>query len=222
MEYSRNNPSPRYKTLLEQYAILHANGEKNLDLPPEQTFPGQSLVPQVVRIKRLIDLTDAETILDYGSGKGFQYNPMRLEVSGSGAFASILDYWDVEEVRCYDPCYPPFQQLPEERFDGVVCTDVLEHCPEEDIPWILEELFGFARKFLFANVACYPAKKRLPTGENAHCTVRPKQWWGALLTAIAAKHSTVLWDIWVTSIAHEPGGTRTIEERLTNISSPNI
>jgi hypothetical protein len=54
---------------------------------------------------------------------------------------------------------------------------VLEHCPEEDIGWILDELFAFARKFVFANIACFPARKLLPSGGNAHCTVKPAKWW---------------------------------------------
>lgn len=55
----------------------------------------------------------------------------------------------------------------------MICTDVLEHCPEEDIPWIVDELFAFARKFVYANIACFPARKQLPSGGNAHCTVKP-------------------------------------------------
>ena len=45
------------------------------------------------------------------------------------------------------------------------------------MPWILGELFGFARKFVYANVACFPARKCLPSGGNAHCTIRPVKWW---------------------------------------------
>ena len=42
---------------------------------------------------------------------------------------------------------------PTGQFDGVISTDVLEHCPEPDLPWILDEMFGAARKFIFANIA---------------------------------------------------------------------
>jgi hypothetical protein len=67
----------------------------------------------------------------------------------------------------------------------VICTDVLEHCPEEDIPWILDELFAYARKFVYANVACFPARKRLPSGGNAHCTIKPVKWWEAEIVRAA-------------------------------------
>jgi hypothetical protein len=30
---------------------------------------------------------------------------------------------------------------------------------------------------VYANVACFPARKRLPSGGNAHCTIKPVRWW---------------------------------------------
>jgi hypothetical protein len=157
---------------------MHENGETRLGIAPEQTFAGQSLPRQAPHIKRLIQQTAAQSILDYGSGKGHQYSLRRiLDVHTGIDHPDIKSYWGVNEIRCFDPGYPPFSELPSGVFDGVVCTDVLEHCPEEDIGWILEELFAFARKFVFANIACFPARKLLPSGGNAHCTVKPVKWW---------------------------------------------
>jgi hypothetical protein len=195
MEFSRENPSPRYRELMRLYRQLHAEGEKFLGLGPAATYPGISLMPHLETIKQLIDETGAKTILDYGSGKGMQYEPQRIVLPGRGEWDSVLDFWDVDEVRCYDPCYEPYSRLPHERFDGVVCTDVLEHCPEEDLRWIADEMFSFAARFVYAGVACYPARSRLPTGENAHCTVRPSAWWRRMFEEVAAGHPAVKWKI---------------------------
>ena len=70
--YSRASPSPRYRRLIEQYRLMHTQGEIHLGIPPERTFPGQSLPPQAPNIKRLIKATGARTLLDYGCGKGQQ------------------------------------------------------------------------------------------------------------------------------------------------------
>ena len=59
------------------------------------------------------------------------------------------------------------------------------------MPWIVGELFAFARKFLFATVALYPAGKTLPNGRNAHITLRPKEWWQSCVAAVAANHPDV-------------------------------
>lgn len=183
MNYSRAHPSPRYRELLALYGRMHLEGETTLGLPPEQTFPGSSLAPHIARIKAWIERTGSRTILDYGAGKGLQYRPQRVVVDGRHVADGIAEYWDVDEVRCFDPGYAPFSALPQDKFDGVICTDVLEHCPEEDLQWILDEIFGYARKFVYLNVACFPARKTLPNGENAHITVRSPQWWRQLVAA---------------------------------------
>jgi len=176
--FSRATPSPRYRRLLEQYRLMRLHGETHLGIPPEMTFPGASLPKEAARIKKLIKLTGARTLLDYGAGKGQQYLPLRIaDEEERIEYPDIRSYWGVDQIRCYDPGYPPFTTLPTGKFDGVICTDVLEHCPEEDIPWILGELFGYADRFVYANVACFPARKRLPSGGNAHCTIKPAKWW---------------------------------------------
>jgi hypothetical protein len=189
--YSRLQPSPRYRELIELYARMHRDGEARLGIPAENTFAGTSLAPHVGRIKGWIERTGAKTLLDYGAGKGVQYRPHKILVRGEHVADGLAEYWDVDEVRCYDPGYAPHSALPEGKFDGVISTDVLEHCPEEDLPWILEEIFAYARCFVYLNVACYPARKTLPNGENAHITIRPAEWWRERVTAYA----TTQWEL---------------------------
>lgn len=190
--YTRAAPSPRYRRLVEQYQLMHLHGESHLGIPPEQTFSGASLPKEASRIKRLITETGAKTILDYGAGKGQQYWPRRMVDEQEGIdYPDIRSFWGVEAIRCYDPAYTPFTELPTGTFHGVVCTDVLEHCPEEDIPWILEELFGFADRFVYLNVACFPARKRLPSGGNAHCTIKPVKWWNDQLARVKKSKQVV-------------------------------
>lgn len=194
---SRQNPSPRYFELLAIYREMHLTGDRFVGAAPEHTFSGRSLYPQIARIKRLVASTGARTILDYGSGKGRQYDPRPLQIEGKNTWYGIIDDWGVDEVHCFDPAYPPYSALPSGRFEGVIATDVLEHCPEEDIPWIVEEVFSFATRFVFATIACYPARKLLPNGENAHCTQRPPNWWEAVLRQAAAARPGVIWEAWV-------------------------
>lgn len=199
MDYSRHNPSPRYRDLLRMYQEMHQVGERFHGLPAEKTFDGRSLRPQAARIKRLIDETGALRILDYGSGKGQQYNALPFSAGDGQTWDSVIDYWGVDEVVCFDPAYAPYSKLPEGRFDGVISTDVLEHCPEEDVGWIAAEIFSYAERFVYATIASYPAHKHLPNGENAHCTIRPPEWWQDTLARAAAAHPGVRWEAWVQS-----------------------
>jgi hypothetical protein len=180
--------------MVEMYATLHEQGADKAATedhrPPEQTFAGKMLVNHAPAIKHMVERTSSHTLLDYGSGKGMSYERKDIEI-GSVVAPSLREYWGLESIRCYDPGYEPFSELPQEKFDGVISTDVLEHITEPDLPWILDEMFGFARSFVFANVACYPAKKILPNGKNAHCTVRSPDWWAGMIHAVAMRHTEV-------------------------------
>lgn len=195
------------------YRDMHEHGERFLGIAANDTFDGRSLAPQAARIKKLVERTGASTVLDYGSGKGTQYDPKPLRVVGEGEWEGIIDYWGVDEVVCFDPAYKPYSTLPTGTFDGVISTDVLEHCPESDVAWIVDEMFGFATKFVFATAACYPANKRLPNGENAHCTIRPTDWWQEVFARSAARRPGLIWELWITARAPDNSG-KLIEQRL--------
>lgn len=192
--YTRENPSPEYRAMVEMYATLHEQGADKAEgedhRPPEQTFAGKMLVSHAPTIKGLIERTGSKSLLDYGAGKGRSYERKDFEIAGTRT-PSLQAYWGLDRIRCYDPGYEPFSELPTECFDAVISTDVLEHITEPDLPWVLDEMFGFARCFVFANIACYPAKKNLPNGQNAHCTVRPPDWWRGMIHAVAMRHTDV-------------------------------
>jgi hypothetical protein len=203
MTYSRQNPSPRYQALLAMYRDMHLHGDRIRGHAAARTFDGRSLVPQAQKIRRLIQESGARRILDYGSGKGTQYDIVGFAVPGEGEWDSVLDYWEVDEVVCFDPAYTPYSRVPEGKFDGVIATDVLEHCPEEDVPWILDELFAYSRNFVYANVACFPARKRLPSGGNAHCTIKPVKWWEEQFSRAVRAHPGVRFEV---RLAYIKGG----------------
>jgi len=187
-EHTRQNPSPRYRELLDIYRDMHTHGVTKENIPADQTFDGRSLRPHVGNIRNIIEVLGSKTILDYGSGKGQQYQPWTIATPDGQTFPDIKALWNVDEITCFDPGHAPFDSLPEGRFDGVVSTDVLEHCPAGDIPWIIDEIFSFAEEFVYLNVACYPAEKTLPNGENAHCTLEPQEWWQAIFDKAVAAH----------------------------------
>ena len=183
LPYSKNSPSERYKFLGKMYQDMHINGDKLNNIEAKSTFSGSSLLFQAQYIKRLIAHFGISELLDYGSGKGKHYiSPTTIQ---GQTYQNIQSYWDIEDVDCYDPYYQPFSTLREKKYGGVICTDVLEHINEEDIPWILEDIFTHASQFVFANVACFLAQKKLPNGENAHCTIKNVEWWTQLLNTIA-------------------------------------
>jgi hypothetical protein len=177
MTYTQSSPSPRYVALMEQYKSMHRDGDQLNNLKPEQTFQGISIAPHVGAIKMMIDRSKSRTLLDYGCGKAEGYEKMSLRAPDGREIRGLKAIWGIDEIKLYDPCYLPYSARPEGQYDTVISTDVLEHCPEEDMDWIVSDIFGFSRKAVFCSVALYPAHKQLPTGDNAHVTLKSAGWW---------------------------------------------
>jgi hypothetical protein len=183
---SRANPSARFRELEGIYARVHTGGLSQSDNPePASVFAGNSLLPFVDDIRELIVSTRSKTLLDYGCGKGVIHKLHKLMLPNGKTVGSLNDYWGIDRITLFDPGVEAYAQLPTGPFDGVISTDVLEHVPEEDIPWVLKELFDFADRFVFANIASYPATKTLPNGWNAHVTIKPADWWREKIMAAA-------------------------------------
>jgi hypothetical protein len=193
--YTEENPSPGYHELVRMYESMHETGVENRGHAPEKTFYGKSLVDHVEAIGRLVDKTQARTILDYGAGKGKFYEDHPGHPAGS-RFKRMARWGDCT-VTCYDPAYAPFAEPYEEQYDGVICTDVLEHVLYEDVPWVLDKIFRASRSFVYAVAATYPAMKRLPNGENVHCTLQPATWWRSQMEAAARRNPGVHWELCV-------------------------
>ena len=193
MAYSRANPSPRYVKLLQAYVDLHQHGDALNHVAPEQTFDGRSLSPHVHLIRMAVQQYGLRSLLDYGCGKAKVHTEGHMTLPDGRKLRGLREIWGVDGIRLFDPGYAPYSEAPTGTYDGVICTDVLEHCPEEDIDWIIGELFRFAEKFLFCTIACYPAEKNLPSGENAHITLKNSGWWIDRITAAAAKRPRVIY-----------------------------
>ena len=52
-----------------------------------------------------------------------------------------------------------------------------KNIPSQDIEWVLERIISKAKKYVFINLACYPAVALLPNGKNAHININDPDWW---------------------------------------------
>lgn len=154
----------------EDYAKLYTELHRN-----EKAFAGRSIRTYVPDIAELVRSVQPARILDYGSGKGYQYLQYRVHEAWGG----ILPY-------CYDVGVRQLSERPQGKFEGVICTDVMEHIAEEDVEEVLAGIFSFVgdwqddehRAFAFFSIACRPAaKKRLPDGRDVHLTVKSPAFW---------------------------------------------
>jgi hypothetical protein len=133
-------------------------------------FHGLSVLQHEKQIGKLIQQHRARTLLDYGCGRGDAYRSPH----------KVHQTWGLRrpDVHLYDPSFGRYANLPLGTYDAVICSDVLEHIPEEQVDAVIERLFAYAKAFVWASVCCRPAKKTFPgTDINLHVTVKDMQWW---------------------------------------------
>lgn len=156
------------------HGIKYAKEYLRLHKKHQKWFSGQIDIENADAIAELVSLTGAKRLLDFGSGKGYQYLVDRVHERWGG----ILPY-------CYDPGVWQLRMRPDGLFDGVICTDVLEHIAEPDIPGVLQEIRDNIAPggFAYLNVFCNLAGKTFTDGRNVHLTVKPPSWWDAIIHA---------------------------------------
>ena len=181
------NYSDYYYKVIEKYKIFHKNGIKNL--PGESTFLGYSLTKWIVKIKEIIKINNANSILDFGCGKAFLYsNKFKI---GDNEFKNLSDFWGIENIFLYDPGVEKFSTYPNKRFDGIICTDVIEHIPEKDVMNFIDELFKLSNKFIFFVIATIPASKYFDDGKNIHLTLKSQAEWENIFKDFKKKYPNI-------------------------------
>ena len=92
---------------------------------------------------------------------------------------------------CIDPGVDKFSTYPNIKMDGVVCIDVIEHIPPEDVINFIDEIFHLAKKFVFIVISCYEAKKQLPDGRNVHISIKNHKEWEKIISKIKVKYPNI-------------------------------
>lgn len=162
------------------YKTMHAN---------DKAFRGRSIKAAVPMICQCVERYKPRTLLDYGCGKGRQYTEDQVHEQWGGLMPTL-----------YDVGVPEYSKHPDGPFDGIICTDVMEHIAEHDVDDVLIDLFSMIKprddlgvSFVVFYIACRLAKKKtLPDGRNVHLTVRDPKWWATKISWHAAYHGALV------------------------------
>ena len=160
-------PSEAYWRALEDSKVVHKT---------TKTFSGRIFRPHAAFCKEIIDRLGCLSCLDYGCGKGQQYEwvmPNRQ--------MTFEQWWGVE-VKKYDPAWPAFAEEPVGKFDLVICSHVLGTIPVKDLSWALDRIYGYAGKAVYFAEIIGPSSKKamFHDADNLPCEWTPEQWMAAL------------------------------------------
>ncbi len=191
--YTAEQPSPHYHALIRLYTDMHTHGyQAGADrVAAEKVYAGSTLRRYAHPIRRVFADHQVSSALDYGAGKGENYKthePFRVAETGE-VISDLKSFWGVDHIRPFDPALG--DEIPQDTYDAVLCTDVLEHVFAADVPWVVDGLFARAKKVVFVTVSCRLANARIPTGEQAHITLRAPAWWAGVFHATANRHPDV-------------------------------
>lgn len=180
---NQEQPSTEYVEFIEAYKDLHTQ---------ETKFKGSSLNPYVISIGKLILEYNCKTLLDYGCGKALGYSDKCEEIQLK---KPVQEIWNIDSYTLYDPAYPKYDTLPTSTYDIVICTDVLEHIPEQDLDWVIERILNYSTKIVFLNICTAPALKHFKKGKfkgkNLHISVFEDKWWIKKIGKIWNNHKDI-------------------------------
>ncbi len=115
------------------------------------------------------------TMLDVGCGMGLLVHLLRgrgIDARGLDVARCAIDEGNRQAPGCFELGSILDIPHPGDAFDTVICTDVLEHLAEPDVPRALSELYRVTKGSLFATIAT-----RLDRDGIWHLTVRDRGWW---------------------------------------------
>lgn len=127
-------PSNLYEAAVREGAAHHQQSK---------TYSGSLLRPHKPFLSDIIARLGCTSALDYGCGKGVQY-----EWIDPADGKTMEQAWGFDVAK-YDPCFEPFAAEPRGKFDLVLCTHTLALIPRDDLEWVTARLFETARKAVF-------------------------------------------------------------------------
>jgi trans-aconitate methyltransferase len=142
--------SEEYKHQLE---IMHTAEKKRLGHGVE---PAEKLV-------EIIKSYPINTVLDFGCGQG-------------NMIVRLMELFPNLDIQGYDPGVERYSTLPTTSIDLIYSADVLEHIEPNHLVDTLKNLWSIGQ-YQYHNIACYPAKKKLPDGRNCHLIIEEPDWW---------------------------------------------
>lgn len=164
--FTRERPSQRFRQLAMESRVSRA------------TPSGARTVP--ARQRAAIDRLAAET----GSMTIALYDPV------SGDFTEYPEGSMLESGKRSSPDHGAAAAA---RYDGIVALDTIGRLANDDVPWVLGEMFRAARRFVFAPI---PRKHGLFGRADSHAPlggISDPEWWRSGMECAVRQHPGVRW-----------------------------
>src|SRR5690606_36480607 len=96
-------------------------------------------------------------------------------------------------LTSYDLCHDTPASLPARTFDIVMSSGDLQHMPDEDVPWILAELFSLAKSLVFVHIFTAASPSAMAAHPAWQSCERRFEWWISYFASISNRYPHIRW-----------------------------
>lgn len=125
----------------------------------------KSALKKYLCVKKFVETYNPISILDYGCAHGDLIKQLKL------------DFPTIKRIHGFDPGVKEFEVISEKSYDCLISNDVIEHIEPNLLDPTLQYMESLFERYAWLIIACYPAKKKLPDGRNAHLIIENPDWW---------------------------------------------
>jgi hypothetical protein len=181
-----------YKDIFDGKPFIR-NG-KEITIKEKSVFDGGGIRLIYDELDYELDKRGSGTILDFGGGTAVHWH-VDCQIPGQRQKMTATKYFGIKlrGFYRYDPAHPLYCIKPTGKFDIVMCTEVLEHVPIDELPELLKEIASY---MLDDGIAIFSIPKGLsnnafPDGSNLHITLMGTKEWNELIETYIPQHVLV-------------------------------
>jgi mitochondrial fission protein ELM1 len=173
--FSRTRPSSQFAQL------VHMISEKKVGSNSSDHVSSEK--PCTLDLHPIMASIDHPSLLHYGLGCAADLSP-QIDPSFPSNFS--LDMTNFIWGRLDS-------SPPNKHFDVVYASRELTLLPNEDVPWILEEIFSLASRFVYVTIHDQSLLTTIPSYCIGHA--RDFHWWASQLQAISTRYPSIHWTL---------------------------
>ena len=190
----------KYKDIYTGKPYLHKDNEGKWTKRVGNYGNGGGWKSLLTYVKNYVNKNPGCNILDYGCGQAVHWHAnVNMTIDGQKVSKTMMQYLhrNVSGFFRYDPCHPVYNKRPTGKFDCVVATDVVEHIPKEELPYVLQHIDDCTAHDgkVFFTIPDTESQGHFMDGENMHCTIMEKEKWMWLIKKYLKKDFQIIWKI---------------------------
>ena len=170
--------------MLQRYVDIFNNkpfvrNKKETTMQDNVVFDGAGAIPILNILYKELESRETVKVLDYGSGHGLTWHKRVLKYNDQMMSLTEIIGKKLQSFYRYDPAHPLYSKKSSDKFDIILCTDVMEHIMEEELSIILSDMQNSLEEngVIIFSVSMIPSRNEFINGENMHITLKSEEEW---------------------------------------------